>query len=87
MPRWHTQSKWWLGGVEPDMTTNNHSNNLNTSNMYDMWVINYCVVMFVRVNSIIMCDSDYMEYVPSVTSEHKFWNGLLFFLSLSCLDH
>jgi len=53
------------------MTMNNHINNLNKSDMYHLCVISYSAVKPVTVKMIIICDSDYMEHIPS-TSEHKF---------------
>jgi len=56
---------------------NSHINNLNASDMFDLWVINYSAVKPVTVKMIIIYDSDYMNmYHPQVntsSSQFYFW--------------
>jgi hypothetical protein len=68
------------------MTINNHHNNLHASDMHDLWLINYCALKLVTVKLIIICDSNYMEHVPSTRNEHKFVTILfLIFIGLKLM--
>lgn len=53
-----------------DTKRNNRCSNLYGCNIYDLWIINDCVIQPVKVNLIIR-DNNNMEHAPSVTSVHK----------------